>query len=45
VAVKGIDENLNTYVAEIVRRAYPVAAWQEVFSLSSPILDSLRREG
>jgi hypothetical protein len=38
VAEKGIDENLNAYVKEIVKRAYPVAAWQEVFSLSSPLL-------
>ena len=38
VAAKGTDENLNAYVAEIVRRAYPVTAWQEVFSLASPVL-------
>jgi hypothetical protein len=37
VAEKGVDENLNAYVKEIVRRAYSVAAWQEVFSLSSPV--------
>ncbi len=37
VAEKGVDESLNAYVVEIVRRAYPVAAWQEVFSLLSPL--------
>ena len=36
VAEKGVDESLNAYVGEIVNRAYPVAAWQEVFSLASP---------
>jgi hypothetical protein len=36
VAQKGIDEHLNAYVTEIVRRAYPVAAWLEVFNLLSP---------
>ena len=43
VAERGVDENLNAYVAEIVRRAYPVAAWQEVSSLSSPSLPGAAR--
>jgi hypothetical protein len=36
VAEKGVDENLNSYVAEIVRRGYSMTAWQEVFSLTIP---------
>jgi hypothetical protein len=36
VAERGVDENLNTYAAEIARRAYTVTAWLEVSSLASP---------